>query len=689
MISGRMLSRSVTAVIAAAMLIGTSLFAQQATKPAEAPDETLSLVSQMAQKFHINRPTVDDELSIALLNGFLKDLDPLKLYFNQADVKDFDRFRTLLDDMVRGGNPDFARYVFQRYRDRVTSRMELAHELIDSEHDFTVEESIIIDGDELDWAGEEEVGDRWRKRIKMELLNARLDDEDDSETREKLHKKYRMVQRSIDQTDDTDVIEIFLTAMTQVFDPHSTYMSPNTLEDFQIDMKLSLDGIGAALRSDDGYTVVATIIKGGAADADGRLKVEDKIVAVGQTTDEMVDIVEMKLSEVVRLIRGERGTEVFLKVKPADGGESKVYKLIRQKIELEAQAVKGEIIESEEVDERIGRPAKIGVISIPSFYRDFEGAQGGGDEFKSAVRDVKAVLADFRAEGGIDGLIVDVRNNGGGSLSEAIEISGLFIADGPVVQVREPDRAPRKHYDEDPSVEYSGPLVVLTNRLSASASEIFAGVIKDYRRGVIIGDTTTHGKGTVQNVMPVAKRSIFNFAAPRGALKLTIQQFYRVNGDSTQNRGVESDIKLPSLLDHIDTGESFLDNALPFHQIRPASYDATPYINGPGLERLSERSRDRVGKSEDFAKVQKRISQYLEVKSRKEVSLNEDVRRTEIASEEAAKAEQEELETVLGEGEKEDEKEETVFPENFYNDEILEITVDYLTLLRNATTVQN
>lgn len=685
MISGRLLGRSLSALLGTGLLVGTSLFAQQAAKPTAAPDKTLALVSQMSEKFHINRPKVDDALSSALLDGFLKDLDPLKLYFNKDDVTDFNRFRTVLDDMLLGGNPDFARYVFQQYRKRLATRMEWANEQIDAEHDFTKEESIIIDGDELDWTDEEGLKDRWRKRIKMELLSAHLDGDDLTETREKLHKKYRMVQRSIDQTNDGDVIEIFLTAMTQVFDPHSTYMSPQTLEDFQIDMSLSLDGIGAALRSDDGYTVVASIIKGGAADADGRLKVEDKIVAVGQTADEMVDIVEMKLSDVVRLIRGERGTEVFLKVKPADGGESKVYKLIRQKIELEAQEVKGEIIETED---RIGRQAKIGIISIPSFYRDFEGAQGGSEEFKSAVRDVKKVLADFRAQGGVEGLIVDVRNNGGGSLSEAIEISGLFIADGPVVQVREPERAPRKHYDEDPSIEYSGPLVVLTNRLSASASEIFAGVIKDYRRGIIIGDTTTHGKGTVQNVMPVAERSLFNFAAPRGALKLTIQQFYRVNGDSTQNRGVESDIKLPSLLDHIDTGESFLDNALPFHQIRPAVYQATPYISGPGIERLAERSRDRIGKSEDFAKVQKRIKEYLEVKNRKEISLNESIRRSEMAEDEAAEAEEKELEAALGEGEKKDDEKDMIFADTFYNDEILEVTVDYLTLLRQTTTVK-
>lgn len=690
MISGRNLGRLASVVIASGMVIGTSLFAQQATRPAGAPEDTMKIVARMVQSYHINRPKIDDELSAELLDGFLKDLDPLKLYFNKADFNDFNRFRSTLDDMIKTGNPDFARYVFQRYRSRLTDRIELAQTLIDQEFDFSKDESVIVDGDELDWSEEAAIGDRWRKRIKLELLAARLDDEDLSEARERLHKKYRMIQRSIDQTDDGDVLEIFLTAMTQVFDPHSTYMSPQTLEDFQIDMKLSLDGIGAALRNDDGYTVVASIIKGGAADADGRLKVEDKIVAVGQQPDELEDIVEMKLSDVVRLIRGERGTAVYLKVKPADGGESEVYKLIRQKIELAEQEVKGEIIEA---NDRIGRSGKVGVISIPSFYRDFEGAQGGREDFKSAVRDVKKVLADFRAAGGVDAVVVDVRDNGGGSLSEAIEISGLFINDGPVVQVREPaGRRDRKYYDEDPTIEYSGPLVVLTNRLSASASEIFAGVIKDYRRGIVIGDTTTHGKGTVQNVMPVTTGSIFNFDAPRGALKLTIQQFYRVNGDSTQNRGVESDIRLPSLLDYVDTGESFLDHALPFHQIRPVTYTPTRYVSGPLVERLAERSSERIGQDEDFAKVQKKIQQYLEVKGRKEVSLNESVRRAEIAEqekleEEAMTGEEEKVEE--GEAADAEEKKDEVFPENFYNDEILEITVDYLAIARNSQTVKN
>ena len=680
---GRTFRRLTFAAVASAGLIATTLFAQQAGRPSGTTDETTKIVAGMVQRYHLNRPKVNDELSEQLFDEFLEDLDPGKMYFSRDDLNYFSQFRTSLDDYVKSGSTNFARKVFQVYRQRTKEWTSYVRDkLIDAEYDFTEDETMVTDGDLLAWADDTEIRDRWRKRIKYEMLQGRLDDEDVAETRERLQKKYRSIARNIDQTDDTDVLEIFLTAMTQVFDPHSTYMSPNTLEDFQVSMRLSLDGIGAALRSDDGYTVVADVIKGGAADADGRLKVGDKIVGVGQSAGTIEDIVDMKLSDVVRQIRGERGTDVFLRVRPAaDETKSTVYQLTRQKVELAEQAVKGEVIEA---SDRIGRAAKIGIISIPSFYRDFEGAQSGGD-FKSAVRDTRAVLADFRRQN-VDAVIVDVRNNGGGSLTEAIDISGLFIDRGPVVQVREPNGNRRVLSDEEPAAEWQGPLVVLTNRLSASASEIFAGVIKDYRRGIIVGDTTTHGKGTVQNVMPVARPALFNMGPDRGALKLTIQQFYRVNGDSTQNRGVESDIKLPSLLDHIDSGEAFLDNALPFHQIPAATYSLTRYVSPQIVTLLADLSRERLGASEDFQKIEKQIARYLEVKNRKEVSLNEETRRREMDANKAI----EELEMADAAVTKDDEtadKDDDVFPQSPQNDEILQIAVDYLSQLQSAQTV--
>ncbi|REJ86375.1 MAG: tail-specific protease [Planctomycetota bacterium] len=640
--------------------------------------ETAKLVAQMIPQFHLSKPTIDDEASAQLLDAYIEDLDPQKLYFLKSDVEAFERYRTSLDDSLLKGNVDFAYQVFDVFARRVETQCEVAHRWIDAEHDFTLDEEMLADPDDREWASTpDELNERWRKWIKRELLQFRLDETELEEARENLHKRYRNIKlMRVDQNQDIDTLELYLTELAQVFDPHSSYMSPNTWEDFQIQFRLSLDGIGASLRADDGYTIVHEIVPGGAADEDGRLQPGDKILAVGQETGELVDIYEMKLSDVVRLIRGERGTTVRLRVKPADGGETKVYDLVRQKIELADQAVRGEIIDTED---RIGRKGRVGVIHVPSFYRDFDGAQTGGD-FKSATADVAQVLESFRGED-IDAVVIDLRSNGGGALSEAIEMSGLFIDQGPVVQVK--DERGRIHAlnDEDPGVMYSGPLVVLCNRLSASASEIFAGVIKDYRRGLIVGDTTTHGKGTVQNLMDVSPGRLFQLVrgADRGKLKLTIQQFYRVNGDSTQNEGVRSDIVLPSLLDHGDLGEAFLDNALPFDHIDPAPYSQGRLVNPDLVAQLQQRSEQRVAADEEFQDLQDVISRYLERKNRKTISLNEAQARADREAE-VRDAQSEALEEAEDSQDGADQDE--VFPDNFYDKEVLSITLDYAAAAR-------
>jgi carboxyl-terminal processing protease len=433
---------------------------------------------------------------------------------------------------------------------------------------------------------------------------------------------------------------------------------------------------------EDGYTVVASIVPGGAAAQDGRLKVNDKIIGVGQEEGEITDVVEMKLNRVVRLIRGPKGTQVRLQVKGAEGGEIKVYELERQTIELKSQEVSGEIMN---IKDRIsnGPDIRAGVIHIPSFYRDFEGARLGQNGFKSTARDVEAVLENFRQQGGTDVVIVDLRMNGGGALSEAIEVTGLFIDKGPVVQVKELDGEIKSHDDTDSGVAYSGPLVVLCNRLSASASEIFAGAIKDYGRGIVIGDTTTHGKGTVQNVMPVA-RQLFRFLGQedRGALKLTINQFYRVNGDSTQSRGVPSDIVLPSLIDHWDLGESFLDNALEFDQIKPARHDAYGLVSADLISGLRKESQQRIAQDPKFAEIQKEIEKYLARKERKAISLNEETLRKER---EEAKLTEEVEEKLLEQSQEQG----PIFPDTPYNDEVLRISGDYAGLVKQLKTAQN
>lgn len=667
-------SRSALGILSLGLISTPSVRAADAV---EAP--TAKIVVQMIPQFHVSRKTVDDRVSSMLLDAFLKDLDPAKLYFQQEDIDEFAKYRVSLDDALKNGDVQFGYDVFKRYKERLVVQLTKAHELIDAPQDFEAEESMTINGDDLPWARtQEEVDERWRKRIKYDLLQFKLDKETDEEGRKRLHSRYKTVQRNIEQMKQSEILEFYLTALTTCFDPHSTYMSPESAEDFDIQMRLSLDGIGASLRSEDGYTIVNQVMPGGPADKDGRLKDKDKIVGVGQETGEIEEVYEVKLSEVVRKIRGKAGTKVRLRVLTALTGETVVYELTRDKVALQESEAKGEIIETQD---RVGRAGKIGIISLPSFYRDFGAEDGNG---KSAAVDIEKILNDFRDQGGVDAIVMDLRGNGGGALSEAVEISGHFIDQGPVVQVKDPTGRVKELDDEVPGALYTGPLIVVCNRLSASASEIFAGVIKDYRRGIIIGDSTTHGKGTVQNLMPVSARQGFRpfggAGSDLGRLKMTIQQFYRVNGDSTQNRGVRSDVVLPSILDHIDEGEAGLDNALPFDQIRNARYAPGNRVSTDLIASLQKSSESRVGGNDDFKKVEQGISRFMERKNRKEVSLKESVLRAER---ETDKAIVEEEKKQLGEDDP-DKKSKEVFPKNFYNDELLNVTLDYVTGLNQV-----
>ncbi|MCA9026831.1 MAG: carboxy terminal-processing peptidase [Planctomycetaceae bacterium] len=711
---GRKPSRASSKLVLAVMLIlGTSFFAQQFSSAAPEEQQIAKLVAQIVPRYHINQVQINDAVSEQLFDRYFDTWDSQKLYFLQEDIDRFSKVRTMLDDAVKVGNVDFAYQVFDTYRTRLGERYDLVEKLIDQDFDFTKDESIVIDGDDLAWAASTaEIDDRWRKRVKYELLQLKLaeaakqsDDSEETEpaedpmveARDRLHKRYRNNKRNIDQTGGLEVLEVYLTTLTNCFDPHSSYMSPDTVKDFTIQMKLSLDGIGASLRSEDGYTIVHEIIPGGAAAEDGRLKVGDKIIGVGQAEGEIEDIVDLKLRRVVEKIRGPRGTIVRLQVKP-ETGVVQIYDLVRKKIELKESEVKGEIIET---DARVGRKGRIGLLSIPSFYRDFAGASGGGDNFKSAARDVEMVLHDFARQGGVDAIVIDLRDNGGGSLTEAIEVSGHFIDHGPVVQVKDSDGRVRAYPDDRRGVLYSGPLVVLCNRASASASEIFAGVIKDYHRGLIVGDSTTHGKGTVQNVMPVEPREMLNIFRPsnsadQGSLKLTISQFYRVNGDSTQNRGVQSDIVLPSVFDHLDVGEMYLDNALPFEHIPEADYVPDRKVNDEIRTVLRKSSADRVAHNEEFGKVQEAIRRYLERKNRKSISLNEDVLREErevddrlakAINDRSATGDAVPIDETPSE-EPDGAKEKKLFAENFYTDEVLDITLDYVDALNQMKTVQ-
>ena len=648
---------------------------------------TAQLVARMVESRHIAHPEIDDNLSTRLLNRYIDTWDPQKLYFLQSDIDEFKLSALRLDDEIESGNVDFAERVFNRVRSRMYERADTISRHIDTEHDFSIDEEMITDPDDQEWAASvEELNERWRKRIKFDLLMLKLDGTDRDEARTRLHKRYKRSRGFLDQTEGHEILQQYLTSMTHCLDPHSSYMSPQTLEDFQIIMSQKLEGIGARLRFDDGYTLVEEVIEGGAAAADGRLVKGDRIIGVDPdgpgAPAELIDVVEMKLTKVVDNIRGKADTQVTLQVRKETGGTEE-YVLTRQTVQIQDRDVEGKIINSTDWFE--DREARIGILNIPSFYRDFGGAASGG-RFKSTSRDVRKVLMEFVGQD-VDALIVDLRWNGGGALKEAVEVTGLFIPRGPVVQVREPGNSENILEDEDPERYWRNrPMIVVCNRLSASASEIFAGAIKDYRRGIVVGDRTTHGKGTVQNVMPVT--GLFGSAVgpDRGALKLTISKFYRVNGESTQNKGVLSDVILPSVLDHRDIGEDSLDNALAFDRIDDAGYRPyTSYVNESMKEELSHRSSVRVQADADFVRLNRAIDRYEQRKNRKTISLNEETLRRE---EEAIKREQEEQEEMFKKASGVSDKDENdIFADDFYNRELVQITLDYMELRNTLRTV--
>lgn len=669
--------------VGVAFLVATTLFAQNIGGAQSSEATTVKLVANMISQYHISQKPLDDRISAMILQRFIKELDPQKMYFLKADIDGFARYRDQLDNLLRGGDAAFAHEAWNLYLRRLDERVNVANRMIDEPHDYSLDESMQVDGEQMTWSvDQKELNERWRKRIKYELLSLQLDKTETAEARKRLHKRYETFRRYEHDTEDGEVLERFLTSVAHCYDPHSSYMSPQTLEDFQIQMKLSLEGIGAALRSEDGMTVVAQIVPGGAAEKDGRLKVGDKIVAVGQEDGDFQDVVEMRLNRVVRLIRGKLGTKVRLRV--LRDGETLTIDLTRQTIELHSSEVKGKIFQA--ADFGLSGKGRVGVINIPSFYRDFGGAQQGKDDFKSTARDVSKVLGNFAKEGGVDAIIIDLRMNGGGALSEAIEVTGLFIDKGPVVQVKEQNGNIKSHDDEDDGAEYLGPLMVVCNRLSASASEIFAAAIKDYGRGIVVGDTTTHGKGTVQNVMPVSNAmfKLLPSSKDRGALKLTINQFYRVNGDSTQNRGVESDVVLPSLIDHMDLGESFMDNALAFDRVQPARHEYFKYVTPEIVSALKKDSEKRVAADPKFQQTLKDIDRYLARKSRKSVSLNEETLRKEREEDKAAKDVEKEEEEFESKTDKT-----PVLAKTEYNTELMAIAIEYAGLLKAQKTAAN
>ena len=638
--------------------------------PSTQDEKTAFTVAALLRE-HLSRHPLDDEIASRALNLYLKSLDPMKVYFLQSDIDAFNRQGTQIDDQLKRGKIDLGYTVFQTFLRRIDERVKLVDEFLAMQHDFTVDEEIVVDPDIAEYAkNEAEARDKWRKRIKYDLLTLKADDTVGQEAIDKLTRRYHSFAKRMHQTSGDELLEMYLSSVTTAYDPHTTYMSPSTLENFDISMRLELEGIGAALQSEDGYTIVSKIIPGGAAAKHGQLKPQDKIVGVGQGKDGAIqDVVDMKLDDVVALIRGKRGTTVRLEVIPLDSQERKILEIVRERVELKDSEARAKVFE--EGQKADGSPYKIGVINLPSFYMDMEGARQGLAEFKSTTRDVRRILEGFNQQG-VDAVVLDLRFNGGGSLQEAINLTGLFIDQGPVVQVKDADGQVLPYNDLESGAVWNGPLVVVINKFSASASEILAGAIQDYRRGLVIGDHATHGKGTVQSLMDLSQR-LFGFTrGPElGALKITMQQFYRPNGESTQKRGVLSDVELPSLTTHLDVGEADLEYPVEFDRIEAMRYQPANRVDKAIVDRLKYQSVQRREASEDFQKVAKRIDLYLKQKGRKTVTLNEEKFMAEREALTAEKEEQKKLEELNN-------LSESGINRDYYLNEAIAITMDYL-----------
>jgi carboxyl-terminal processing protease len=589
------------------------------------PDEN-KLISTIFSRYHYKKIKLNDSLSSVIFDRYLKSLDFSKSYFLKSDIDKFEQYRNKLDDFFLDGQLNPAYEIFNTFRDRVSERMNYINGLLDEEFDFSINEEFEVDRSNSPWPStKDEANEIWRKRVKNDALNLKLSGKEWKAISETLKKRYENFQRNINQYKSEDVFQVLMNSYSEVIDPHTNYLSPITSENFKINMSLSLEGIGAQLQSEDEYTKVAEIVPGGPAFKSNLLHRNDRIIGVAQGKDgEMVDVIGWRLTDVVQLIRGDKGTVVRLQILAASDGVNptpKEIQLVRDKIKLEEQAAKKDVIEIINND----KPFKLGIIDVPAFYNDFEAQQRGEKDFKSTTRDVKKLIEELKKEK-VDGIIIDLRNNGGGSLSEAIEMTGLFIKDGPVVQVRNADGSVEVGDDPDPSIVYNGPLAVIVNRFSASASEIFAGAIQDYERGIILGDQT-FGKGTVQNLIDL-NRLMSGMDNNLGQIKLTIAKYYRINGGSTQHRGVIPDIEFPSTIDHQEYGESSEPSALPYDKIESTSYEK--YNNlGSVIPILRDLHKKRIQSNIEFDYLNADIEEYKTEKEKKFISLNEEIRKKE------------------------------------------------------------
>jgi carboxyl-terminal processing protease len=590
------------------------------------------LAAEILTQHHYKQVPLDDATSAVIFDNYIKALDGEKLYFLQSDIDRFANAKTKLDDAILNEDLRIPFEIFNLYEKRLAERLVYAHSLLNKGFDFERKERYQYERKNSPWAqGESELNELWYKRVKNDWLRLKLAGKDKKSIADTLSKRYDQVLNSMSKVKSEDVFQIFMNAYALAIDPHTNYFGVRASEDFDISMRLSLFGIGAVLQTKDEYTTIREVLAGSPAALSGRLKAGDRILGVGQGKNSpVVDVTGWRLDDAVALIRGAEDTVVQLDILPAEAGpddKHRLISLVRKKISLDKQAAKKSIIEVKDA----GVTRHIGVISLPGFYQDFAAHQRGDKDYKSATRDVSALLAELKKDK-VDSVLIDLRNNGGGSLEEAIDLTGLFIAKGPVVQERDSKGNVMVSSDDDTGLAWDGPLGVLINRGSASASEIFAAAIQDYGRGVVIGETS-FGKGTVQTVIDL-DRIAKNVKPKFGELKMTIAQFFRINGGTTQLRGVIPDISFPTLTDTEDFGETSYTNALPWSQIKPAEYSAATEVKGL-VPKLMSSHEKRMKSDKDFRYLREDIARVNEQRKKNYISLNEDERRKERDAQEA------------------------------------------------------
>lgn len=609
---------------------------EEALKPTESQLKAQALALRILSNYHYRKVPLNDSLSSVMFDKYLSSVDNSKLYLLASDVAEFEKYRYKMDDLLQKNDLSVPYEIYNLFRKRYQERSSYVQELLGQgklPFDFTVDESLNTDREKATWAAsKEELDDLWRKYLKSDALDLKMSGKADTSVVSLLRDRYKNRDRALARIRTEQVFQMYMNSYAESLDPHTDYLSPTSADRFKQDMSQSLEGIGALLREEDNYIKIVDVVPGGPAFRGKQLKKEDRIIAVGQGDEgKMVDIVGWFVDDAVKLIKGPKGTIVRLQVIEANALPNtppKEIRIVREKIKLEESRAKKEIVS---VDHN-GKTFKLGVINIPMFYRDFEGAQKREKGFSSTTSDVQLLLDSLRAEA-VDGVVIDLRNNGGGSLTEAVSLTGLFINNGPVVQVKESMGEIEVQSDTDPMIAYDGPLAVLVNRFSASASEIFAAAIQDYKRGIVLGEQT-YGKGTVQTLIDL-NQWMPKEANPLGQVKMTIAKFYRINGSSTQLRGVMPDIAFPTGFAPDEFGEGSQASALPWDQLPAARFEPTSAVLNTQIEVLKSKYAQRLKTDSDLKKLAEGLEEFRKARKNRMVSLQEAKRKAE--RDEAAK----------------------------------------------------